>query len=577
MFLSQSASGSTRHRLSVTPHHAGGGIVIAAIAVRLYVVTHFNINWDEFHYLSEVYDNLHGRLGLKLQSFHVHFFGWLSRVSINEADQIIAARAVMLGLHLVTAWLLYRIARRLTDAAAAMFAVAAYLSVSFVIWNGASFRSDPILTCLVMAALDLALIRRESLGRAAVAGLLLATATMITLKAALFVPSLIVVLARPLHGRDRARFMAQRLGAAGLTAVIAFALLYRLHSLTLHPATARSSVEVASGGLLKTLLESGLFPRFEVLVLTLQWDAAFWALWLFGAAVVVHRIWNGPLPERSHWLDIAMLALPVASLAVYRNAFSYFYPSILAPASVLLAVAWQALSGRVQRRALATAVKLIALTWFVASLIFHGLYVPTIMPLEQQRTVLRAIHRAFPSAVPYLDSSSMVASFPQAGFFMTTWGMDVYFQRAEPVIRRAIEERQPRFVVANHALLDPEHAVYPASLNYRPELLPGDREALAAAYIHHWGPIYVPGKRFEAGAARARIDLLIAGRYTLEAQGPVLIDGRAVQPGESVELTRGGHWVSGTEWEGQAILRWGVDLYRPAEPPPEARLFYLGF
>ena len=31
-------------------------ILGGAVAVRLFVITHFNINWDEFHYLSEVYD-----------------------------------------------------------------------------------------------------------------------------------------------------------------------------------------------------------------------------------------------------------------------------------------------------------------------------------------------------------------------------------------------------------------------------------------------------------------------------------------------------------------------------------------
>ena len=118
-------------------------VLCLAVAVRLFVVTHFSINSDEFHYLAHVHDHQRGELAVKLQSFHVHFFGWLTRLSLDEAGQIVAARWVMLGLHLVTAGLLYRLARRVVEASAARFAAAAYLSVSFVIWTGASFRSSP--------------------------------------------------------------------------------------------------------------------------------------------------------------------------------------------------------------------------------------------------------------------------------------------------------------------------------------------------------------------------------------------------------------------------------------------------
>jgi hypothetical protein len=559
-----------------------GAVVIGAIVVRLYLITHFNINWDEFYYLSHVYDHLRGELWLKLQTFHVHLFGWLTAVPGNEVDQIIVGRAVMLGLHLLTTWLLYRIARRLTSPNAALFAVAAYLSFSFVLWTGASFRSDPILTCLVMAALDLILTRREGIWQAAMAGVLLAFAAMITIKAAIFLPSFAIILAGRLGNRSRTVGVARSAAVMAVVGMTSFALLYGLHSVGVDEAIAQSSTEVAAGSLSKTVMEAGLFPRLAVLLVSLKWDVVYWALWVAGGVLLAKGFWNSTGSDRLRWLEIAALALPVASLAVYRNSFSYFYPSILAPASILTALTWEALTERAAPQGngvVLVVVKLFALTWFFASLIFHGLYVPNIMPLEQQRTVLAAVHRAFPSSTPYLDSSSMVASFPQVGFFMSTWGMDVYLQRGEPVLQRAIEKRQPPLLLANHALLDPENAAYPASLAYRPELLPADREAVAAAYIHHWGPIYVAGKRFEApgSAEPARFDLAIAGRYTLEAPGPIRIDGHVVQPGRPVDLTRGPHWVTAVGATGQVTLRWGEGLYRPAEPPPETRLYFLGF
>ena len=73
----------------------------------------------------------------------MHFFGWLARSSLDEVSQIIAARVVMLGLHLLTAGLLYRLARRVADESAARFAAAAYLSVLFVVWTGGELSGRP--------------------------------------------------------------------------------------------------------------------------------------------------------------------------------------------------------------------------------------------------------------------------------------------------------------------------------------------------------------------------------------------------------------------------------------------------
>ncbi|MGH8224313.1 MAG: hypothetical protein ACREQZ_15195, partial [Woeseiaceae bacterium] len=408
-------------------------VVVAALAVRVNVIANFNINWDEFFYLSLVHDYLRGRLDLKLQTFHVHFFGWLPGISVNEVDQIIAARAVMLGLHLLTAAFLYRIARRLTSVPAALFAVAAYLSVSYVIRGGASFRGDPIAIALVMAAFDVLLTRRGSILRPALAGLLLALAGMITIKTAIFLPTLAVMLGGPLLARRVAGEAARRAAATALTAAAGFALLYGLHAMTFDWTSARSSVEAATLSS-KMVTHAGLFPRLEVLLDTLRWDAAFWAIWLAGSGLLARRIWQTTGSERWRWIEAAALALPVASVAVYRNSFPYFYPFILAPASVLMAIAYDGVTGRAALdpgRGPLVVVKIVALTWFAASLILHGIYLPSVMSLGHQRTVVAAVHRTFPAPTPYLDRSSTVASFPQVGFFMTTYWMGTYLRHRE--------------------------------------------------------------------------------------------------------------------------------------------------
>ncbi len=350
-------------------------VLCLAVTVRLFVVSHFNINSDEFHYFAHVHDYLRGDLRVKLQTFHVHFFGWLARSSLDEVGQIIAARVVMLGLHLLTAGLLYRLARRVADESAARFAAAAYLSVSFVVWTGASFRADPIAICLIMGALNLLLSRSAGLWRSGVAGLLLACAAMITIKTSLFAPTFFLIFCVPLVLRDSAGQGARRAMTTVLAAAVGFAAMYTAHARDVKHAIAPSST-LAASALSKTIAQAGIFPRIEILSLTLKWDLAFWAFWFVGLGVLVRRIKATRGFERARWLEVAALALPVASLAFYRNSFSYFYAFILAPASVLVALGWQALSQAAAlqpKRAWPTVLKVMALLWCVGTLAIHGI------------------------------------------------------------------------------------------------------------------------------------------------------------------------------------------------------------
>jgi hypothetical protein len=547
------------------------GILAAALFARLIVIANLNINWDEFYYLSLVHDHLRGNLDLTIQTFHVHFFGWLPRVAINEVDQVIAARGLMLGFHLATVLLLYRIGRRVAGSHAGLFAATAYLSVSLVIRNGTSFRSDTLALPFVMAAFDLLLTQRASSWRPALAGLLLAVAAMITIKTAIFLPTLAVLLGAPLVAGQITRDVARRAVPTVLAATVAFALLQGLHGQSVGSSTIRSTAAVTAASLSTTVAETSLLPQRDTLVATLVWDAPFWALCLVGCGILIRRIRGTSGSRRASWVEVAALALPVASIAVYRNSFPYFYPTILAPASILLAVAWQRITERVV---------MVTLSWFAASVLVHGVYVPMTMPLEHQRTVLAMVHRMFPKPVPYLDRSSALASFPQVGFFMSTWGLDAYLKRGQPLLLEAIEERSPPLLIANHPLLNLEQMIYPASSKDSLYLLPEDREALAGAYIHYWGPVYVAGKRLTASSSQStgpmHFDLLIPGRYTLEANGPVHIDGHPVVPGQSIDLIRGVHRGTVLQGSEPAALRWGEGLYRPAQAPPRAE-FFLGF
>ena len=556
-------------------------MIALALLLLIQFVLRFNINWDEFFFLSKVHAYLAGDLTGRLQSLHVHFFTWLTAVSENEVDQIVAARLVMLVLHGLTAFLLYRIAARATDRPSSLFAALAYLSMSYVFRGGSSFRVDPIAIFFILAAFDLIVLRKTNALRTAFAGTLFGIAGMVTIKTAIFFPSFIFILALPVFFNEHRTEAAHRLTLGLGAAVGGFALFYWLHDLSLAIAPSSGSSDVASGGFAKTLLDAGLFPQFPIFLMSLLNDLGVWAFIAAGGILTVLRLTTTRAIDRFLWLEIAALAAPLGALLIYRNSFPYFYGFLMAPVAILVAIAWQALGTHRLKGWIGFGVptiKLLTVVILLFNLISQGTFGPRDKPLEHQRQVLDVIHRAFPEPVHYFDRSSIVASYSQAGFFMSTWGMDSYRAAGKRVFARAIAEKGPPLLIADHPLLDLENKVYPLGTHYGHRLLPDDRAALDAAYVHHWGPIYVAGAQvlFEDPARPKTVNIAVAGPYTLETVHPVTIEGSLVQPGENLTLSRGPHEIKASETPLPVTLRWGKDLYRPDEPAPNMP-FFLGF
>jgi hypothetical protein len=88
--------------------------------------------------------------------------------------------------------------------------------------------------------------------------------------------------------------------------------------------------------------------------------------------------------------------------------------------------------------------------------------------------------------------------------------------------------------------------------------------------VHHWGPIWLPGKRLTLTGAEVPVEIIIAGPYTVETQLPVTIDGVVTRPGDVVQLSPGTHRVTGRD---SLVLRFGARIPRPKADPPFRRLF----
>ena len=108
------------------------------------------------------------------------------------------------------------------------------------------------------------------------------------------------------------------------------------------------------------------------------------------------------------------------------------------------------------------------------------------------------------------------------------------------------------------------------------ELFPKDTAALESSYIHHWGPIYVAGKRFDLAqtASPRTFEILLGGAYRLESERPVRIDGRTYEPGESVFLPVGPHMISADPDAEELTLRWAAAGPAPERPAPTEPLFF---
>ena len=316
-----------------------------------------------------------------------------------------------------------------------------------------------------------------------------------------------------------------------------------------------------------------LFPRAKYFVISLYSDPVVWILLVggFAAAVAVaagrQQRWRG--------LGFVGLGLPLLTLVIYRNAYPYYYVFMLAAPALLGALAIAKLEQSLGQKSRKFQL-VVGLVFALLAASFVGQYLRNdVDRTVAQRQLIEVVHRMFPRPVPYIDRSSMVASFPKVGFFMSTWGMESYLARGRPVMRGLLASRQPVFLVANIGSLRLDSpSVRPAGPHgYR--LLQADYDVLRDNFVHHWGAIWVAGKRLNIPAAgRAhRFEILIPGSYTIEAKALVIIDGIERKPGAMVELDKGQHTFVTTTAQATVLLRWGVDLYRPSVAPVSGRLF----
>jgi hypothetical protein len=533
------------------------------LALQAWLATVLEINWDEFYYLSQIYDWRRGELTTALQTFHVHLFGWLTLLGGDEIHQIVIGRFAMLACELVTCALVYLLARAFFSRRAALLAVLTYVSSGYTMLYGASFRTDPLAAMLVMAALVVVARAPTTTLSAVAAGFCAALSALVTVKVVFFAPAFLALGAwrwRTSPGSKQALFWLTQGGAATL---VLFGVLYSFHLHSLPEAGI-----AASGAMMKragstTILDAGFLPRGDAIAHASLLSPVQTVLIVIAIGGIAFAIGRSP-GERFRLLVVLGCAASLLSLLFYRNAFPYFFPFIFPSAMVL--VAW-----------VVDVVALSDLFLVVLAMLMTGWAAMVAMLWSShdqatERQLVSAVHRMFPRPVAYIDRNSMIASFPKRGFFMSTWGLLNYHQGPPLFADIVAHETVPLLIVNGPAL---EQAVgLNSDVSPEFQLYTEDAQVLRNNYVPQWGRIWVAGKRVEATPAGRGIPIAIPGTYTVE-DGPVTIDGVAENSGATIALSRGTHVIEAATPH-LVTLRWGDHLYKPPEAPRDQPI-YRGF
>jgi hypothetical protein len=265
----------------------------------------------------------------------------------------------------------------------------------------------------------------------------------------------------------------------------------------------------------------------------------------------------------------AATALAVLPVLLYRNAFAYYYPVMMAPLTVLVALSFDGLlQGSARRdRAWMGPLALVLICLVVGVRAWDGLMTLRFDGQAGQRALVAGVHQVFPQPVPYLDHSGMIASFPKLNFFMSTWGVEDYLRGGTDFMPAALEARCPPLLLANHPVLRD------GTLLNR-QLRANDRRLLATYYVDYWGPIRLAGAELElepGAVVTARVPC--SGRYRIESEADLTIDGAAHRNSDVVELTGSRDIAVSAAGRQRMRLRWADAQVPPAGAPPQLPLY----
>ncbi|WP_162925148.1 ArnT family glycosyltransferase [Aurantiacibacter odishensis] len=506
------------------------------------------INWDEFWHYSQIHARLAGELRAPLQTLHASLFAWAPSLPGDNIDHLIALRNVMLAFLLVTAAATWLVAEKFAGRTAGIFAALLYLSASFVIENGSSFRADPMAAAGLMASLALLARGKLATGPTLAAGLCAGFAAAVTIKSVLFAPAFAGICWWLLQTRPDTLDTLKRLLVFAACALASFAAFFLWHSAGLAQGTETAAHSTVSRSW-SHMLGVGDLPYLWHNAAGAIRSPVFTGIILAGIATIVFTRKQRPGAET---FAIACLMAPILSIFFYHNTAPYFHVFILPPVAAGSAIAVPLICKRYGSASLAALLALSAFATWAAS--ERGV-------LEKQRTLVLAADTIFSEPVAYFDFPAMLGSYPKANGFITPMGLRKYLDGTEPGMAETMRAVPVPLVLEN----DPILSQALGDTGQTASLLPEDIAALRENYVRFWGPFWLAGRDVNAADGPHVTEFLVPGPYTVQ-HNAMIIDGKVHEPGSVVMLGRGRHTLSARD--GAARLLWGNKLSPPPFAPP---------
>ena len=534
------------------------GLIATLLALQLYLIFFKSFNWDEFLHYSQVYAARHSTLSAPFQVLHSRILFWVPDAADSLVTQLMLARLFMWGCTLVTMAAIFGLARQFVAQTNALYAPLAYLTAGYVFTHSFSIRADPMAAATLMGALYLFASGKFNIGRCLVVGALAGLAGMITLKSIFYAPCFAGIAWWRLCQGNASNRILVNLAVMVMAAIGVFACIYLLHKSGLAEIPARFA---SAGSLLRT--GGGWFFADDKFPLYYLGKQALIGIIFMIAIVLAPFGWRRDEIGPAGRIALIGLAAPLFVLLVYRNTFPYFYVFLLAPVAVTVAPALGLLRERYGAVPLLVALALAPAFLTVSEPRDY---------IGRQAAMIDYIHREYPKPVGYLARSGSISDFPRVFDYLTTGnGIGGYYQRGEPIVAEKIEAGEMAFVLATHINIL-------AALEGKPRpqtFLPQDVALLSDNYVQQWGPLYREGKSLPTGAAHYDFTTPHQGPYTLDGTERLVIDGIAINPGQTIVLDKGAHRVESPRRD-RSILWQGKNL--PSPPPMEwTGAFYTDF
>ena len=541
-----------------------------------------NIDVDEFTFLSVVHRYIQGTLGSPFYTFHVHLFSWLPMVSMNEIDQVMAARLVMFSFFVGSSVFTYLIAKYFLNTTGALFSVLCYVSISNIIIHGTSFRFDPICSLLFLIAVYLFLNKPGRNVGISLSGFCMALSMMISFKSFFYMVTLIVLCLCLLYISEDRRETIKNIILFYISFLISLLLLFMYHSHMLFDMQYKDILFSVSGNVKHTvglkLFFNGYIHNWQYLVIFIIENIVVVSLLISGLILIIYKYAIGNNIYNNNIIILSFL-VNCAPLVYYRYNHPYFYVFILSPAIVLFGIIVNGLEKINHGKMLYIVPILISLlSLIVFSNVIHHYNNNAFDQNISKKEIVNAVHKMFPTPVPYIDRCFMISSFPGVGLQMTTSDMERYSKANNPIMRDMIVQQKPKLIVANIVYLDLKlpYNGNAKDIFFNYPLLEEDYEVLRRNYIHHWGKLYVPGKKFNFNSEKKeeKFKILIPGTYTIETTENIQINGVNYENGDIIRLDNTIYEVKPRIIPSEVVIRWGNNIYKPNDDPSLQPIFF---